>query len=176
MLVMLIFFLYWRNVNYSRTPEKFQGKRVLVVGTGPTVHKYFIINLLCCFSNYIHVLKRTNYQHLIIYPSQFAHKQTDTIYKFNCILLKKNCTCLGESGSDIINEISKYASKCAIAIRGKHGHLIPRIQGNGRVTDLNTNRCRYSNPYVFGDWIGYVNQMAKKVLSTFAPDSDQKKV
>lgn len=85
-------------------------------------------------------------------------------------------TSVGESGSDIANEISKYASKCAIAIRGKHGHLIPRIQGNGRVTDLNTNRCRYSNPYVFGDWIGYVNQMAKKWISVFAPDSDQKRV
>jgi dimethylaniline monooxygenase (N-oxide forming) len=48
----------------------------------------------------------------------------------------------GESGSDITNEISKHASKVAIAIRGLHGHLIPRIQGNGRVTDLNTNRCR----------------------------------
>lgn len=36
----------------------------------------------------------------------------------------------GESGSDITNEISKVASKCAIAIRGLHGHLIPRIQGN----------------------------------------------
>jgi hypothetical protein len=167
---MLIFFLYGRNVNYSRTPEKFQGKRVLVVGTGPTVHKYCIINLLCCFCNNIHVLKRTNYQHLIIYPSLYYTQ----IQLYS--LLKKKCTCLGESGSDIINEISKYASKCAIAIRGKHGHLIPRIQGNGRVTDLNTNRCRYSNPYVFGDWIGYVNQMAKKVLSTFAPDSDQKKV
>ena len=105
--------------------------------------------------------------------------QTDRYYtqiQLYSLKKNKNCACLGESGSDIINEISKYASKCAIAIRGKHGHLIPRIQGNGRVTDLNTNRCRYSNPYVFGDWIGYVNQMAKKVLSTFAPDSDQKKV
>ena len=35
----------------------------------------------------------------------------------------------GESGSDITHEISKVASKCAIAIRGLHGHLIPRIQG-----------------------------------------------
>jgi hypothetical protein len=35
----------------------------------------------------------------------------------------------GESGSDITNEISKVASKCAIAVRGLHGHLIPRIQG-----------------------------------------------
>jgi len=82
----------------------------------------------------------------------------------------------GESGSDITNEISKHASKCAIAIRGKHGHLIPRIQANGRVTDLNTNRLRYSNPYVFGDWIGYVNQMAKMVLSSLGPASDQGKV
>ena len=73
----------------------------------------------------------------------------------------------GESGSDITNEISKVASKVAIAIRGKHGHLIPRIQGHGRVTDLNTNRVRYSNPYVFGDWIGYVNQMAKRFVSSF---------
>lgn len=68
----------------------------------------------------------------------------------------------GESGSDITNEISKVASKCAIAIRGLHGHLIPRIQGNGRVTDLNTNRVRYSNPYIFGNYIGYVNQQAKR--------------
>ena len=82
----------------------------------------------------------------------------------------------GESGSDITNEISMHASKTAIAIRGKHGHLIPRIQGSGRVTDLNTNRCRYSNPYIFGDWVGYVNQMAKKTVAQWGPDSDLKKV
>ena len=65
----------------------------------------------------------------------------------------------GESGSDICNEISKYASATGLAIRGKHGHLIPRKQADGRVTDLNTNRCRYSNPYVLGDWVGFVNQL-----------------
>lgn len=65
----------------------------------------------------------------------------------------------GESGSDICNEISKFASHTGLAIRGKHGHLIPRKQADGRVTDLNTNRCRYSNPYVLGDWVGYVNQI-----------------
>ena len=48
----------------------------------------------------------------------------------------------GESGSDICNEIADEAAKVAIAIRGKHGHLIPRKQADGRVTDLNTNRCR----------------------------------
>lgn len=78
----------------------------------------------------------------------------------------------GESGSDIINEISKHASKCAIAIRGKHGHLIPRLQGKGRVTDLNTNRLRYSNPHIFGDWIGYINQLVKRVLTVFFPSTD----
>ena len=82
----------------------------------------------------------------------------------------------GESGSDITNEISRFASKCAIVIRGKHGHLIPRIQAHGRVTDLNTNRCRYSNPYVFGDWIGYVTQVAKRFFSSFGPQTDMKKV
>jgi len=82
----------------------------------------------------------------------------------------------GESGSDITNEISMHASKTAIAIRGKHGHLIPRIQGSGRVTDLNTNRCRYSNPYIFGDWVGYVNQMAKRMVASSGPDNDLKKV
>ena len=30
----------------------------------------------------------------------------------------------------------------AIVVRNKHGHLIPRKQADGRVTDLNTNRCR----------------------------------
>mmetsp|Transcript_10743 Transcript_10743/g.9676 ORF Transcript_10743/g.9676 Transcript_10743/m.9676 type:complete len:565 (+) Transcript_10743:95-1789(+) len=82
----------------------------------------------------------------------------------------------GESGSDITNEISKFASKTAIAIRGLHGHLIPRIQGNGRVTDLNTNRCRYSNPFIFGDAIGYVNQIAKKFVANFLDDKDLKNV
>lgn len=67
----------------------------------------------------------------------------------------------GESGSDICNEISKFAKHAALAIRGKHGHLIPRKQADGRVTDLNTNRCRYSNPYVLGDWVGYVNQLVR---------------
>jgi dimethylaniline monooxygenase (N-oxide forming) len=55
----------------------------------------------------------------------------------------------GESGSDICNEVAQFASKVAIVVRGKHGHLIPRKQADGRVTDLNTNRVRYSNPYVF---------------------------
>lgn len=73
----------------------------------------------------------------------------------------------GESGSDICNEIAEEAAKVAIAVRGKHGHLIPRKQADGRVTDLNTNRCRYSNPYIFGDWIGYVNQVAKKTVAKY---------
>ena len=70
----------------------------------------------------------------------------------------------GESGSDICNEISKFAKSTGLAIRGKHGHLIPRKQADGRVTDLNTNRCRYSNPYVLGDWVGYVNQLVSTKL------------
>ena len=82
----------------------------------------------------------------------------------------------GESGSDICNEISKVASKTAIAIRGLHGHLIPRIQSTGRVTDLNTNRARYSNPYIFGDTIGYVTQIAKRFFASWGPETDQKKV
>lgn len=82
----------------------------------------------------------------------------------------------GESGSDICNDISLKAAKTAIAIRGKHGHLIPRIQAHGRVTDLNTNRLRYSNPYIFGDWIGYVNQLAKRFFASIGPKTDLKKV
>ena len=73
----------------------------------------------------------------------------------------------GESGSDICKEIAEEASKVAIVVRGKHGHIIPRKQADGRVTDLNTNRCRYSNPYIFGDWIGYVNQVAKKTVAKY---------
>ena len=73
----------------------------------------------------------------------------------------------GESGSDITNEIAQEASKVAIVVRGKHGHLIPRKQADGRVTDLNTNRCRYSNPYVLGDWVGWANQLAKKTVAKY---------
>ena len=82
----------------------------------------------------------------------------------------------GESGSDITNEISKVAATSAICIRGLHGHILPRTQGNGTVSDLNTNRCRYSNPYLLGDWIGYVNQLSKNVLLKLQPQSDQSKV
>jgi len=84
----------------------------------------------------------------------------------------------GESGSDITNEIANEASKVAIAVRGKHGHLIPRKQGNGRVTDLNTNRCRYSNPYILGDWIGWANQHAKKFVAQWSTDknTEEKKI
>merc|ERR1719230_1548179 len=71
----------------------------------------------------------------------------------------------GESGSDICNEIAGEASKVAIVVRNKHGHLIPRKQADGRVTDLNTNRCRYSNPYILGDWVGWANQHAKKFVA-----------
>jgi len=46
----------------------------------------------------------------------------------------------GESASDICNEISKYAAATCMVIREKHGHLIPRKQTTGRVTDLKTNR------------------------------------
>mmetsp|Transcript_16421 Transcript_16421/g.53528 ORF Transcript_16421/g.53528 Transcript_16421/m.53528 type:complete len:646 (+) Transcript_16421:81-2018(+) len=76
----------------------------------------------------------------------------------------------GESGSDICNEIADEAAKVAIVVRGKHGHLIPRKQADGRVTDLNTNRCRYSNPYVLGDWVGYANQLAKKFVAKYGSD------
>jgi len=82
----------------------------------------------------------------------------------------------GESGSDICNEISKVAATCGIAIRGKHGHIIPRIQSDGRVTDLNTNRCRYSNPYILGDLIGYTNQLTKRAFSLLQPKSDEGRV
>ena len=84
----------------------------------------------------------------------------------------------GESGSDITNEISNEALKVAIVVRGKHGHLIPRKQADGRVTDLNTNRCRYSNPYVLGDWVGYVNQLAKKFVAKHSSTkpSDERKI
>ena len=100
------------------------------------------------------------------------HYTTPDVFKGKRVLVVG----AGESGSDITNEISMVASKTAIAIRGKHGHLIPRIQGNGRVTDLNTNRCRYSNPYIFGDWVGYFNQIAKRTVASMGPPSDLNKV
>ncbi len=79
----------------------------------------------------------------------------------------------GESGSDICNDISKCAAAVGVNVRGKHGHIIPRKQCNGNVTDCNTNRCRYSNPYIMGDWIGWVTQIAKvglTALSTTTPE------
>lgn len=82
----------------------------------------------------------------------------------------------GESGSDIANEVARVASRCGIALRGKHGHILPRTQCNGRVSDLNTNRLRYSNPYVLGDLIGKVNQASKQLLTAMEPDSERKRI
>ncbi len=79
----------------------------------------------------------------------------------------------GESGSDICYDLSKCAAAVGINIRDKHGHIIPRKQCTGHVTDCNTNRCRYSNPYVVGDWIGWTTQIAKVALtklSTATPE------
>ena len=78
----------------------------------------------------------------------------------------------GESGSDICNEVAQVAAKVAIVVRGKHGHLIPRKQADGRVTDLNTNRVRYSNPYILGDWVGFANQHAKKFVAKWGGGKD----
>ena len=92
----------------------------------------------------------------------------------------------GESAADIMNEVSKVALKTAIVIRGKHGHIIPRYQGNSnsgfqsrpdgslQVTDLNTNRCRYSNSYIFGDTIGYVTQWFKYIISKISQTPSNK--
>jgi dimethylaniline monooxygenase (N-oxide forming) len=82
----------------------------------------------------------------------------------------------GESASDICNEISMHAKATGMNIRGKHGHLIPRKQSDGRVTDLNTNRCRYSNPYILGDWIGWATQVAKRFIASVTPATDETKV
>jgi dimethylaniline monooxygenase (N-oxide forming) len=82
----------------------------------------------------------------------------------------------GESASDIIDEVSSYAKSSAIVIRDKHGHIIPRIQSDGYVTDLNTNRSRYSNPYVFGGTIGYIVQIIKKIFSFISSDTNNRKV
>jgi dimethylaniline monooxygenase (N-oxide forming) len=83
---------------------------------------------------------------------------------------------VGESGSDICAEVSRFATDTGIVCRDKHGHIIPRSQANGRVTDLNTNRVRYSNPYILGDWVGYANQMAKKFVASMGPQTEQNKV
>jgi len=74
---------------------------------------------------------------------------------------------LGESGADIAEAVSAVAAATAVAVRGSHGHMIPRTQpgpGGGPV-DCNTNRCRYSNPYAFGASIGWANQVAKSFFA-----------
>jgi len=77
-------------------------------------------------------------------------------------------------GSHTARQVAHYASKVAIVVRGKHGHLIPRKQADGRVTDLNTNRVRYSNPYILGDWVGWANQHAKKFVAKCGGDGADK--
>ena len=52
-----------------------------------------------------------------------------------------------------------------------HFFLFP-TKADGRVTDLNTNRARYSNPYVLGDWVGWANQHAKKFVATWGAGVD----
>jgi dimethylaniline monooxygenase (N-oxide forming) len=90
-------------------------------------------------------------------------------YKNSHCFTGKNVLILGggESAADIMKDISNCAKKVALAIRGQHGHIIPRHQENGRVTDLNTNRCRYSNPFILGNFIGFATQFFKYFLNIF---------
>jgi len=110
-----------------------------------------------------------NYKGKLIHTEEYKNAE---VFKGQTVLLVG----AGESGSDICNEISKFATKVGMVCRGKHGHLIPRTQSDGRVTDLNTNRCRYSNPYVFGDWIGWTNQLAKRWIASMGPQTDENKI
>lgn len=57
---------------------------------------------------------------------------------------------LGESGSDVALEVAKVASATAISSRRGPGYVIPRHFG-GTVSDLDTNRCYHSMPYVLGN-------------------------
>ena len=59
----------------------------------------------------------------------------------------------------------QVAEHVMICTRMTHGHIIPRRQPNGEVTDMYTNRLRYSNPCALGDTIGYVNQLAKRAIA-----------
>lgn len=68
----------------------------------------------------------------------------------------------GEMAADLCLEIAKVGpAAMGIAIRGTHGHLIPRYQEDGQVTDRNTNRCRYASHYSVGAWVSWLNMHAK---------------
>lgn len=128
---------------------------------------------VCCGTNYWPARPKfrgeERFQGPIIHSEEY--KQPDAFAGKRVLIVGA-----GESGSDIIKDVSEFASHTGIAIRGKHGHLIPRIQSHGRVTDLNTNRARYSNPYILGDTVGYVNQWLKCKFAFFQPKSVQKEV
>lgn len=75
----------------------------------------------------------------------------------------------GEMAADLTLGIAKAgAASLGVAIRGTHGHLIPRTQADGQVTDRNTNRCRYANHYSVGAWVGFFNMHAKRLKATIS--------
>jgi dimethylaniline monooxygenase (N-oxide forming) len=76
----------------------------------------------------------------------------------------------GETTSELSYEISKIASKTVIAIRDTHGHIVPRIQTQNYVSDLNTNRCRYSNPYILRNWIATITVLTQYISALLFSD------
>ena len=68
---------------------------------------------------------------------------------------------------------------CESIIRGTHGHLVPRIQKNNRVTDLNITRCTYSNPYILHSYIAYFKLHVTRFLASsplLTPNPDLRKI
>lgn len=76
----------------------------------------------------------------------------------------------GETTADLSYEISKIASNVMITIRDTYGHIVPRIQTQNYVSDLNTNRCRYSNPYIWRHLIATITVLTQYILAVLFSD------
>ena len=82
----------------------------------------------------------------------------------------------GETTADLCHGISRIASKIGILIRETHGHIVVRGHSPGYVSDTNTNRARYSNPYILGSVIATLTQFTKLVLSYFKNNTNNTKI
>ena len=121
-------------------------------------------------NTYIPILPNQNsFKGQIIHSSEF--KKSNVFINKRVLIIGS-----GETAADLSLQISIVAKKVGILIRGKHSHIVPRVQFSGYVSDTNTNRARYSNPYIIGSLIAYITQLLKIGLSYFQKDINTKKV
>jgi dimethylaniline monooxygenase (N-oxide forming) len=161
-------------VSCQRCEHSAKWKVQIKKSDGETVLHLFDSLAICTGTNAIPYMPSISGQESFKGTIEHSKHFGDPKYKYS----DKNVLIVGggESASDIALEVAKVAKSVLIAVRNKFGHIVSRSIQYNKVSDMNTNRLRFTNPYIFGSLIGFITQVVRKIMSFFASSSNDKKV